>query len=209
MGFYPGPTGTGDQFMLLDDVLILPDFGTEADVLALLTAFEAAVAGSFVPQFRTLVPCRNIDSVCEPETFEQVVAIRTRMLATMQRAFSTTALPDLTILAEMRAGDSHLLHADAERQAADGWEPNHSFWRTHAGVLYLNTSGVDYEGGILQLPGVDQAIVPTRGLFAAFPSGRRHVHEVTEIKAGRRRTLSIWLTMDPSRVESIGLTGRH
>jgi predicted 2-oxoglutarate/Fe(II)-dependent dioxygenase YbiX len=196
--------------VFVDGVLTLPDFVTEADAAALMTAFEDAVvvlglSGPLhVQQPRVQVPYRDIDSVRGSEIFRQIVAIRKLILTTMQRAFSTPALPDLTLLSEMRAGDRHPLHADAERQTPEGWEPNHAFWRTHAGILYLNTSGVDYEGGELHLPGVNRIIAPTKGMFVAFPSGRHHVHEVTEVKAGRRRTLSIWLTLDLSRVESFG-----
>jgi hypothetical protein len=192
-----------------DDVLVLPDFARQADVLALLAAFRAAVTSerhdlAEVRTFsvRTEVVCRNLASVWEPGIAEHVTMVRDRAIATMQHFFQTsTYWPTFTLLTEMRAGDSHPLHADAERQTPDGWRPNHTSWRTHVGLLYLNTSGVDYEGGLLHLPGVGQTVAPVKGMFVTFPAGRRHVHEVTRVGAGQRLSLAIWLTGDLSHAE--------
>jgi hypothetical protein len=196
--------------MYTDDVLMLPDFAAEGDISAIDSAFDAAVAfgGSFVHSqpLRTQVVCRNIGAACDPEVFERVVDTRNRIVATMRQGFSAATFPDLTLLSEMRIGDSHPLHADAEQETADGWKPNHAFWLTHAGLLYLNTCGIDYEGGLLELPTVGRTIAPARGMLVAFPSGRRHVHRVSEVTAGVRRTLTVWLTMDPARGEPFGGT---
>lgn len=196
-----------------DDLLVIPDFGTDVEVSAILAAHNAAVAGSAAgafadvrtrhPLLRTEVLCRNIARICQPFDFEQINAVRDRMTATMREFFDVPVeCPEFTLLTEMRVGDSHVLHADSERQTPTGaWEPNHTPFRTRVGLLYLNTNGVDYQGGVLHLPGLARAISPTRGMFVAFPSGRRHVHEVARVDAGKRLTLTVWLTADPSRVE--------
>lgn len=189
---------------LSDDVLVLPHFGTADDVSALLSAFQVAVAANAADlrPLRTDVRCRNIADICDPTLLEQISSVRNRMVDAMLRVSPLVAqYPDLTMLSEMRVGDSHVLHADAERHTSSGWGPNHTPWRTHAGLLYLNTSGVDYRGGVLRLPGVGRTIVPTKGMFVAFPSGRRHIHEVTAVEAGKRHSLSVWLTGDVSRTE--------
>jgi predicted 2-oxoglutarate/Fe(II)-dependent dioxygenase YbiX len=193
-----------------DEVLVFYNFGAETDVAALLSAFRAAVVAKSnghssaerrLPH-RSEVVCRNIVDVCAPEILEQVTAVRERVVITMQEVFQVpTHLPDFTLLSEMRVGDSHALHADGERHTAQGWRPNHTPWRTHVGLLYLNTSGVDYQGGLLRLPTISRTITPEKGMLVAFPSGHRHMHEVTTIDAGQRQSFTVWLTGNSSRVE--------
>jgi predicted 2-oxoglutarate/Fe(II)-dependent dioxygenase YbiX len=125
-----------------------------------------------------------------------VTLVRDRVVAAMARFFGVHAWPDLTLLSEMRIGDCHPLHADAELQTADGWVPNHTSWRSHVGLLYLNSIGDDYRGGMLHLPTIGLTIEPLCGLLVAFPSGSRFVHEVTKVEAGRRMSMAIWLTTE-------------
>jgi predicted 2-oxoglutarate/Fe(II)-dependent dioxygenase YbiX len=115
-------------------------------------------------------------------------------------------LPEWTLFAEMRVGDSRPLHADAARQTSDGWEENHTPWRTHVGLLYLNSAGVDFQGGNLLLPEISRTILPSSGLFVAFPSGRNHQHRVTTIESGTRLSFVVWSTGDASRCERGWLT---
>lgn len=196
--------------MLSSDVLALPDFASEDEVAALSGIYDAAVradgrcAPVHVPPGGSIVLCRNARRVCSPETLDHLLAVRQRVLSTIRHEFFSETFPELTVLTEMRLGDHHAIHADAERETPSGWEPNHCAWRTHVGILYLNTCGADFEGGALRFPGIDRKIAPTRGLLIAFPSGRRHAHEVTDITAGHRRTLTIWLTEDPTHAEPFG-----
>ncbi len=196
-----------------DQLLVFRDFACEADVVALLSAFRALVAarpaGDDLTEVRPLplrteASCRNVVGVCDRAISNRVISIRARAIATMREFFHVTAYPEFTLMSEMRVGDCHPLHADAERQTAEGWVPNHTPWRSHVGLLYLNTCNADYRGGLLDLPGIGQTIEPVRGLFVAFPSGRRHVHKVTPVEAGRRLSMAIWLTGDAARAEHLG-----
>jgi hypothetical protein len=102
---------------------------------------------------------------------------------------------EFTLLTELRVGDSHPLHADNEQQADNGqWVPNHTPWRAYAAMVYLNTSGVDYKGGVLHFPALGQTVAPQVGELVGFSCGHEHEHEVTPIEEGRRYSISIWLT---------------
>lgn len=100
---------------------------------------------------------------------------------------------EFTLLTEMRPGDYHPLHADNERQDADGqWVPNHTPWRHYTAMLYLNTYQADYEGGLLRFPALEMEVVPQANLLVGFPCGSQYRHEVTPVQQGNRYTLSIW-----------------
>src|SRR5205823_607089 len=96
-------------------------------------------------------------------------------------------LVEFTLFSEMRPGDRHPMHADAEQELPDGrWVPNHTAWRTYVATLYLNAAGADFGGGTLRLPAIDREVVPAAGLLVGFPSGRPYVHEVTPVESGTR-----------------------
>jgi len=130
-------------------------------------------------------------------------AIRQGALEELQSFFGEAGLHvEFTLLTEMRQGDAHPLHADNERRAEDGrWIPNHTPWRAFASMVYLNTSGVDYTGGVLRFPSLGKEVVPQAGDLVGFGCGHEHEHEVTPIADGRRYSISIWLTRDPKRAE--------
>ena len=129
--------------------------------------------------------------------------VREAVLAALQSFFGEPDLRvEFTLLTEMRAGDSHALHADNERSAGSGqWVPNHTPWRAYAAMVYLNTSGVDYYGGVLRFPAVAQEVAPCAGELVGFSCGREREHEVTPIEDGKRYSISMWLTRDGGRAE--------
>ena len=151
---------------------------------------------------RTEVRCRALDALLPDKFGARLRTVRARAVARMKHFYAVPdAQPDLTLMSGMRVGDTHPLHADAEQRTPQGWGPNHTSWRTHVGLLYLNTSGVDYEGGLLRLPALGRTISPVAGMFVAFPSDRAHEHEVTRIDTGERLSLAVWLTGDPAHAE--------
>jgi predicted 2-oxoglutarate/Fe(II)-dependent dioxygenase YbiX len=110
---------------------------------------------------------------------------------------------DYTLMSEMKVGDCVPPHADNEKRTKRGvWRPNHTPYHHCTAVLYLNTCGVDYEGGLLRFPSTQQQIIPQRGLLVGFLSNREYEHEVTPVRRGCRYSISIWVSLDPKRAES-------
>lgn len=107
--------------------------------------------------------------------------------------------PEYTLLSKMMPGDSHALHADNE--TLDG-EPNHTPWRTHVALIYLNTCHIDFEGGQLCFPDFDLEISPVIGTLVTFPCSAAFKHSVSEIKKGSRYSLAMWFTDDPAHREN-------
>jgi predicted 2-oxoglutarate/Fe(II)-dependent dioxygenase YbiX len=116
--------------------------------------------------------------------------------------FAEPAHIDFTLATEMQIGDCHPAHADSESRNDEGiWTPNHTSYHYGAAVLYLNNSGVDYEGGVLRFPLLEQEIIPQAGMLVGFMCDRNYQHEVTTILKGRRYAISIWVTRDHERAE--------
>src|SRR5215207_8119623 len=97
-----------------------------------------------------------------------------------------------------RAGEDTLPTPDGR------WVPNHTPWRAYTAMLYLNTSGVDYEGGPLRFPELGPEIVPRAGLLVGFPCGQQYQHEVTAVRQGSRYAISMRMTRDPAHAEDWG-----
>ena len=125
--------------------------------------------------------------------------VRERVLEALNQFYKPagTLYIDFTVISEMRPGDCTGLHADNEElDWAGRWVPNHSPWRRFAALLYLNSNGPDYSGGVLRLPALRREVAPEQGLLVAFPCGRFYEHEVTRVETGRRCSLAIWTTTD-------------
>jgi predicted 2-oxoglutarate/Fe(II)-dependent dioxygenase YbiX len=135
---------------------------------------------------------------------EQISEIRQRASDAL-RQFYDFADPthiDFTLATEMRVGDCHPAHADSESRNDEGlWTANHTSYHYSAALLYLNDSGVDYEGGVLRFPSLEQEIIPQAGMLVGFMCDRNYQHEVTPIQQGRRYAISIWVTRDGEHAE--------
>ena len=130
--------------------------------------------------------------------------IRQKAAAVVTRFYgiSAPAHIDYTLMSEMKAGDCVPSHADNEKRTRNGvWRPNHTPYHHCTAVLYLNTCGVDYEGGLLRFPSTQQQIIPKSGLLVGFLSNREYEHEVTRVQSGRRYSISIWVSLDSRRAE--------
>jgi len=135
---------------------------------------------------------------------DQISEIR-RRAADALRQFYDFAVPthiDFTLATEMRVGDCHPAHADSESCNDEGvWTANHTSYHYGAALLYLNNSGIDYEGGVLSFPCLEQEITPQAGMLVGFMCDRNYQHEVTPVQQGRRYAISIWVTRDAAHAE--------
>lgn len=110
---------------------------------------------------------------------------------------------ETAILAAIGVGGCHARHADNRRRDEDGrWVPNHTPNRDFSALFYLNDG---FEGGELLFETQGITVKPRTGLFVAFPSDERFIHEVTPVVAGRRYSLALWFTRQPA----FALAGFH
>ncbi|MGH7982025.1 MAG: 2OG-Fe(II) oxygenase [Candidatus Udaeobacter sp.] len=93
------------------------------------------------------------------------------------------------------SGDSHIPHADNERREDGQRVCNHTAQRDYTGIAYLND---DFTGGELVFSELDIVIAPKPGLLVGFPSNHEFVHAVPRVLSGKRYSLPLWFTMDPT-----------
>ena len=84
--------------------------------------------------------------------------------------------------------------------------------RSHAAVCYLNTAGVDFEGGAFRFQGPAPPHTQQQQLEVLAAPGRvvaysaDEVHSVSRLAAGgERHTLTLWFTEDPQHCEDASL----
>ncbi|KAI3497972.1 hypothetical protein L1887_33635 [Cichorium endivia] len=74
--------------------------------------------------------------------------------------------------------------------------------RDYAAVCYLNSYGVDFNGGLFHFQdGNPTTFIPMAGDVLIYTADNRNVHSVEEITDGERLTLTLWFTRDKSHDE--------
>ena len=69
--------------------------------------------------------------------------------------------------------------------------------RTYSAVLCLNE---DYEGGHTIFPELNVEYPGVTSRLIVFPSGRSHLHGVTEVTSGSRYTFAMWMTKSRNKI---------
>jgi hypothetical protein len=208
-----GRTGS-DADAAARPVLVRPTFLTPTHSSAVIDAFLHTASRPItttvhrrsvrVMPHRREVDGRFVAHIGTPETAKILASARASAIDAIKYFYQVEEPLDIefTLLTEMGPGDRHPLHADNERQEPDGtWVPNHTPVRDFVAILYLNTGGVDFEGGILHFPVLHRKFVLAAGDLVGFTCGREHRHEVTPVIRGRRYTLSMWMTTNPTYAE--------
>ncbi len=80
-------------------------------------------------------------------------------------------------------------HADSENLDPDSGRWIRQQDRDYSVILYLNA---DFEGGQLELPGLDYRVQPAPGTLVAFPSDHRFEHAALPTVSGTRYALVSW-----------------
>jgi len=79
--------------------------------------------------------------------------------------------------------------------------PNHTPWREYTALIYLND---DFQGGEIAFEDgpcnqIYQKVIPIEAyMLVLAPNGPHFYHEVYPIKQGKRHSLHLWYTRDPS-----------
>jgi predicted 2-oxoglutarate/Fe(II)-dependent dioxygenase YbiX len=165
------------------------------DCRELMTLYDRC-AGHAAGSDVTGHPVVYANDVPEPElALVRRVADQGRRLAAAALAPGEPIFTETAILAAIGVGGSHPRHADNRRQDDDGrWVPNHTPHRALSALYYLNDG---FEGGELVFETVGAIVKPRAGLFVAFPSDERFVHEVPPVTSGRRYSVALWFTRQP------------
>jgi hypothetical protein len=189
-------------------VVIADEFLPQERCRLLIGAFDRLATSGRVDGMRHLASRTEILAIlmreAGDEAFRLVGATRLRILEMIRSRFGMESplYVESTLLSAMHLGDRHSLHADRELLSEGGsWVPNHTPYRDYTGIIYLNSMDRDFSGGLLRFSELDVSIMPITGRLVAFECDRRYRHEVTEVIAGTRYSLSCWLTSSPPKQE--------
>lgn len=137
----------------------------------------------------------NYEHISNPRIKQIVNMFRYETTIKVQEYFKQKVYPDYTDLVFWDEGSGMLVHAD--NCDPDG-NPNYCSWRNYSGVLYLND---DYQGGNTFFPDHGpKFVIPQKGKFVFYPSGRDYNHGVTTV-VGKRYTMPIWFTTEINHIE--------
>ena len=179
-------------------VEIIPNFATAEECRDIISAFNR------------LGPARATRKVEHRIEISGIALAGSRLHAVRERIIERRGEhPDWTLVTAMSEGDSHDLHADAEKLEGDEWVPNHTHWHTGVALVYLNSYARDYTGGILCLPQLNLELAPKQGMLVSFPAGRLYTHEVSKVLTGVRYTIAVWMTETPERYEQWPIRARE
>lgn len=132
-----------------------------------------------------------------PDSLPLIEAVRQRLASHFPNL--PPLMLDYAAYTRMVPGGQHRLHADAVKE--DG-TPNHTPWRVVSAVLYLGTSGVDFDGGEIDFPGADERIAPVAGLLIGFTTGWDFRHQVLPVVSGTRDAIIFWY-MDADKQRNV------
>jgi prolyl 4-hydroxylase len=145
--------------------------------------------------FHRVVHCSQDVPAAELGPVKRLVE-RARRRAVAALAPGETIYTETVVLAAIGPGGRHPQHSDnSEQDDAGDWVPNHTPQRALSALCYLNDG---FEGGELVFETQGVVVKPRRGLFVAFPSDERFMHEVLPVRAGRRYSLALWFTRQPA-----------
>jgi len=187
---------TKSRILVLEDILRLHECRSLIDLYNRYSELAASRDYNCRPllDYYTL---RNIDA----ELASWVYGVTLRCKEKIQLRLSISELfVESFFVACLLAGDSHIPHADNERQEHGKWVPNHTPQRDYTGIAYLND---DFTGGELVFPDLEVVIGPKPGLFVAFPSNHKFVHTVPKVLSGRRYSLPVWFTVNSARAMQV------
>jgi Rps23 Pro-64 3,4-dihydroxylase Tpa1-like proline 4-hydroxylase len=92
--------------------------------------------------------------------------------------------------AAMLPGGFNPMHSDDSQ--LDGTPYHENEETEYSALIYLNESGVDYEGGDILFPLQETVIAPKRGMVVFFKGDYHHPHEVTVVTSGERKALVLF-----------------
>lgn len=131
-----------------------------------------------------------MDKTSDRKSYGKIIKFVKRMQETMVEFFELDSpiYPDIVSLVKWNVGSFQPPHAD---NAEPDGSPNYTPWRQYSGLLYLND---EYEGGRTHFTNYPEIeIEPKPGALLLFTADLDHMHGVTEITSGERKTIvSFW-----------------
>jgi 2-oxoglutarate-Fe(II)-dependent oxygenase superfamily protein len=184
------------KILILEDILSFKECTFLIDLYDRYSerSLQRDSSGRLLLHYYTL---RDADSESASRVYDVILRCKEKIEAGLR---TPELFVDSVFLACLWPGDSHIPHADNERQEDGRWLPNHTPQRDYTGLVYLNDS---FTGGELVFPDRNIVIVPKPGLFVGFPSNHKFVHAVPNVLSGKRYSLPVWFTLSSANAMQV------
>jgi hypothetical protein len=109
--------------------------------------------------------------------------------------YGVDVVPINPMLAEIsKGGKNEGLHCDSVQLDGTPWDDGNTALEDleFSALVYLNTSGVDYEGGSIYFPNQEIDLMPKTGQMIFFRGDIDHPHGVSMVTSGKRYTLVLF-----------------
>jgi hypothetical protein len=109
--------------------------------------------------------------------------------------YGVDVVPLNPLFAEIsKGGKNDGLHCDSVQIDGTPWDDENTGLEhlEFSALVYLNTSGVDYDGGVIYFPNQKLDISPKAGQMIFFKGDIDHPHGVSEVTSGKRYALILF-----------------
>jgi hypothetical protein len=138
-------------------------------------------------------------SIFEDEEHEEAGLLFTetinRVAEEINKFYGVNVVPINPMLAEIsKGGQNQGLHCDSVQLDGSPWDDGNAMLDDleFSALVYLNTSGVDYEGGEIYFPNQKLDLMPKAGQMIFFRGDIDHPHGVSMVTSGKRYTLVLF-----------------
>jgi predicted 2-oxoglutarate/Fe(II)-dependent dioxygenase YbiX len=188
------------------ELLVIEKYFTNEDVLIMLrypTKIQKPsqlpnMAGAFgfetsaeADQMSMNIPIAKLTN--NPEDNESILKITDSVLKVkeeMEKFFGLGLSMTNCNYAVLYPGGFNPMHSDSSQ--LDGTPYHENEETEYSALIYLNESGVDYEGGDIIFPLQQKRISPKAGMVVFFRGDHHHPHEVEVVTKGERKALVLF-----------------
>lgn len=118
-----------------------------------------------------------------------------RVASTINEFYGVDVVPLNPMFAEIsEGGKNDGLHCDSVQIDGTPWDDGNTALENleFSALVYLNTSGIDYEGGSIYFPNQELNLMPKTGQMIFFKGDIEHPHGVSEVTFGKRYALILF-----------------
>jgi hypothetical protein len=118
-----------------------------------------------------------------------------RVAEEINKFYGVDVVPINPMLAEIsKGGHNQELHCDSVHVDGSPWDDGNTALDDleFSALVYLNTSGVDYEGGSIYFPNQKLDLMPKTGQMIFFRGDIDHPHGVSMVTSGKRYALILF-----------------
>jgi predicted 2-oxoglutarate/Fe(II)-dependent dioxygenase YbiX len=133
---------------------------------------------------------RLTNNLDDNESILKITESVLRVKAEMEEFFQLELSMTNCNYAVLYTGGLNPMHSDSSQ--LDGTPYHENEETEYSALIYLNESGVDYEGGDIVFPLQKTVISPKAGMVVFFKGDYHHPHEVKVVTSGERKALVLF-----------------